>query len=118
MFFGTRLINHLFICAKMMEAVFVKDLQEDSVLVAAGVVRAFLDAWPAGLVEDRLWTVYRLAVRGGLCEGGSGVVPLSAEEVASLLDQLIVLVRAVHVLPGQQEGGARYLGVVGGPADV
>lgn len=99
-----------------MEAIFVKDLHEKPILTTITSVQAFADCKPAGLVGEALCEVYRLAVRGDLREEG---LPVSAEEVASLFDQLIVLALALLAWRGHW-GGARYLGVVveGGTADV
>jgi hypothetical protein len=85
------------------------------------VLNAYLRDWPAIAVEERLWEVFRYAVLGGLQEKGTeGVAEgrLSAEEVASLFDQLMALVRALEAL---REGGsgARYWGLKdGGDGDV
>jgi hypothetical protein len=52
------------------------------------------------IVSDKLWTIFRLAVKGGLEERGEAYV----QEIALLFDQLIDLVAAAHTL--HQAGGA------------
>jgi hypothetical protein len=88
----------------------------------AGSINPFLEmnAWPVGaltalVVEERLWVVFGLAVRGGLVEGA---VPVSAEEVALLFDQLIALVRALEARGGEGSGAQFCVGNDGGTADV
>ena len=99
-----------------MEAVFINQFEQQAdPFTPLEVMDAFLGAWPSGLVEERLWVVFVLAVRGGLVEGGA---PVPAEEVALLFDQLIALVRALE-LRGSEGSGAQFcLGNDGGTADV
>jgi hypothetical protein len=102
----------------MMEAVFVNNLIEQSVLTPDEVVDAFLGACAADRVEKQLWEVFRYAVLGGLKETGVVEDRLSAEEVASLFDQLMALVRALEALR-EGKSGARYWGLKdGGDGDV
>jgi hypothetical protein len=82
-------------------------------------VDAFLAACPPEKVEAMLWELFGLAALGGLGEKGllleDGKV-MTAEEVAPLMDQLIALVKALDVF--RKAGGARYLELEGGAADV
>lgn len=55
-------------------------------------------------VKNTLWETYRFAINGGLTENGQ---PVSAEEVATLFDQLIALAGAVEAL--QKAGGVAPL---------
>jgi hypothetical protein len=69
---------------------------------------AFLKAWPILRVENVLWEVFALASKGGLGET-TALSPevLPAEEVASLFDQLIMLVNSLEA--SQATGGAHLL---------
>lgn len=69
---------------------------------------AFLKAWPIVRVENVLWEVFALASKGGLGET-TALSPevLPAEEVASLFDQLIILVNSLEA--SQATGGAHLL---------
>lgn len=91
-----------------MEAIFINPNQETTEeLTPKQVVEAFLDTYPASFVRDRMMMVFGMAVVGGLNDTSPSA---TAEEVALLFDQLIILLRAVETLHQQEKGGARYLG--------
>ncbi|GAA4326180.1 hypothetical protein GCM10023149_28840 [Mucilaginibacter gynuensis] len=56
--------------------------------------------FPNQFVVEKLWDIFRLAVKGGLEDKGTAYV----QEVALLFDQLISLVAAANAL--HQESGA------------
>ncbi|MEO7215548.1 hypothetical protein [Mucilaginibacter sp.] len=81
------------------------------------ITAAFFVAWDPLGVEKVLWEVFAFASIGGLGERvvlGTAVLP--ADEVASLFDQLIELLKACEGL--QEQGGANVLLPEGGKPHV
>ncbi|RFZ85118.1 hypothetical protein DYU05_05815 [Mucilaginibacter terrenus] len=92
-----------------MEAVFnnLYDQIPDAAITPHEVIHAFIKRWDPGRVGELLWELFALAALAGL--GERSVVfkkAVTAEELASLLDQLVALVRAASAL--HQASGAPY----------
>ena len=94
-----------------MEAI-ILNLEENTTLTPEESLAAFTCTYTPFQVQIKLWHLFYLAVKGGIEEPGS---PITPEETALLIDQLINLVTAVSILhqesranQNNQQEGSRH----------